>query len=307
MHITWRQMRLFRALAQTGSVTAAAKAEHVTQPTVSMQLKLLQEAAGQPLYEPAGRGLRLTDAGQRLARSCLDILARWEAFEMELADLQGLKTGRLDVAVVSTAKSFIPRLLGPFAQLYPGIDVHLEVANRDAIVQRLTQSLDDLVIMTTPPTHLPVVAQPLLDNPLVLVAAAHHPLARRKRIRLDALKDERFILREVGSGTRISCERQFAQWGFTPRVQMSLGSNEAIKQAVAGGYGLAVLSSHALSADPALDGLVALPVSGFPIASRWYLVHRAERQLTPVAEAFLAFLMQSLDGKLKPAVKPGPR
>ncbi len=299
MHITWRQLRLFHALAHTGSVTGAAKAEHVTQPTVSMQLRQLQEAAGVPLLEPDGRGVRLTDAGQRLAQTCQDMLARWDAFEMELADLQGLKTGRLDVAVVSTAKSFIPRLLGPFAQLYPGIDVHLEVANRDAIVQRLARSQDDLVIMTTPPTHLPVVAEPLLDNPLVLVSAADHPLASRKRIRLDTLRGERFILREVGSGTRISCERQFQQWGFEPRVQMSLGSNEAIKQAVAGGYGLAVLSRHALSADPAQDGLAILPAQGFPIASRWYLVWRSERQPTPVARAFLDFLYSALGQQAK--------
>jgi len=226
------------------------------------------------------------------------VLSRWDAFEMELADLQGLKTGRLDVAVVSTAKAFIPRLLGPFAQMYPGIDVRLEVANRDAIVQRLARSQDDLVIMTTPPADLPVVAEPLLDNPLEIVAPLNHPLAQRQRIRREALAGERFILREVGSGTRISCERQFQQWGFAPKVQMSLGSNEAIIQAVAGGYGLAVLSRHALDKDPAHDGLVILPVQGFPIASRWYLVRRSERQLTPVARAFLDFLRASLAARL---------
>jgi LysR family transcriptional regulator, low CO2-responsive transcriptional regulator len=294
MHITWRQLRLFQALAQNGSVTAAAAAEHVTQPTVSMQLRQLSEAAGVPLYETLPRGVRLTDAGQRLARACEDILARWEGFEMELADLQGLKRGRLDVAVVSTAKSFIPRLLGPFSQRYPDIDVHLEVANRDSIVRRLEQSLDDLVIMTTPPDHVVVDAEPLLGNPLVLVAASTHPLAQRRRLSLAAVASERFILREPGSGTRISCERQFQAWGFSPRVQMSLGSNEAIKQAVAGGYGLAVLSRHALDRDPAHEGLTVLDVKGFPIASRWYLVRRRERQTTVVAAAFLDFLREAL-------------
>jgi DNA-binding transcriptional LysR family regulator len=301
MHITWRQMRLFHALAQTGSVTGAARREHVTQPTVSMQLHQLQDAAGVPLVESAGRGLKLTDAGQRLAQASADILARWQAFEMELADLQGLRTGRLDVAVVSTAKSFIPRLLGPFAQLHPGVDVHLEVANRDAIVRRLEQSQDDLVIMTTPPAHLQLVVEPLLDNPLVLVAAATHALAQRKRIRRADLAGERFILREPGSGTRISCERQFQAWGFAPQVQMSLGSNEAIKQTVAGGYGLAVLSRHALAAQPEHEGLVILPVQGFPIASRWYLVRRSERTLTPPARAFLALLNEEL------GLTPAPR
>jgi len=294
MHVTWRQLRLFQALARTGSVTGAAEVEHVTQPTVSMQLRQLADAAGVPLYEPLGRGVRLTDAGERLARACEDVLARWADFEMELADLQGLKRGRLNVAVVSTAKSFIPRLLGPFSQRYPDIDVHLEVANRDSIVRRLEQSLDDLVIMTTPPEHVAVEAEPLLDNPLVLVAASTHPLAERQGLSLRALAGERFILREPGSGTRISCERQFKAWNFSPRVQMSLGSNEAIKQAVAGGFGLAVLSRHALDRDPAHEGLSVLDVKGFPIASRWYLVRRRERQPTPVARAFLDFLRETL-------------
>lgn len=294
MHITWRQLRLFQALAATGSVTGAAAAEHVTQPTVSMQLRQLTEAAGVPLYEPLGRGMRLTDAGQRLARACQDVLQRWAEFEMELADLQGLKRGRLDVAVVSTAKSFIPRLLGPFSQRYPDIDVHLEVANRDSIVRRLEQSLDDLVIMTTPPDHVAVESEFLLDNPLVMISSNQHPLAEKPRIKLNAMASERFILREPGSGTRISCERQFALWGFSPRVQMSLGSNEAIKQAVAGGYGLAVLSRHALDRDPGHEGLAVLDVQGFPIPSRWYLVRRQERQPTPVARAFLEFLRETL-------------
>lgn len=310
MHVTWRQLRLFRTLAHTGSVTGAAEAEHVTQPTVSMQLRQLSEAAGVPLYEALPRGVRLTDAGQRLAHACEDILHRWATFEMEMADLQGLKRGRLDVAVVSTAKSFIPRLLGPFSQRYPDIDVHLEVANRDSIVRRLEQSLDDLVIMTTPPEHVALEAEPLLDNPLVLLAAAQHPLVGRKRLALKAVAGERFILREPGSGTRISCERQFQQWGFSPRVQMSLGSNEAIKQAVAGGYGLAVLSRHALDRDPAHEGLAVLDVKGFPIASRWYLVRRRERQPTPVAAAFLDFLRESLAGqnaRPRAQLKPAPR
>lgn len=308
MHVTWRQLRLFQALAHTGSVTGAAQAEHVTQPSVSMQLKQLSEAAGVPLYEPVGRTVRLTDAGLRLARACDDILSRWAALEMDLADLKGLKQGRLDVAVVSTAKSFIPRLLGPFAQRYPEVDVHLEVENRDAIVKRLEQSLDDLVIMTTPPAHLALEVTHLLDNPLVLVAALDHPLAGRSKVSRKALENERFILREQGSGTRISCERAFEAWAFAPRVQMSLGSNEAIKHTVAGGYGLAVLSRHALSKDPADDGLAVLPVAGFPITSHWYWVRRKERRLTPVAAAFLDFVRESLGPPLaRQPVKRAPR
>lgn len=294
MHATLRQLRLFLALAETGSVSAAAADQHVTQPTVSMHLKQLTEHVGLPLYEVLGRKVHLTEAGERLADTCRDLFERWDRFGMDIAALRGLTQGRLRVAVVSTAKYFIPRLLGPFSARYPDIEVSLEVANRDRIVERLEQNLDDMVIMTTPPAHLSLRAEPLLDNPLVLIAAAGHPLAQLKRVTRARLAKEAFILREPGSGTRISCERAFAKWGFAPPVRMALGSNEAIKQAVAGGYGIAVVSRHALDRDPAHDGLVLLTAQGFPIRSRWYLVSRQEKQATPVAAAFADFLRASV-------------
>lgn len=295
IHATLRQLRLFLALAETGSISGAAADQHVTQPTVSMQLRQLASHVGMPLYEVIGRRVHLTDTGERLAATCRDLFERWDRFDMEMAAVRGLARGRLRVAVVSTAAAFIPRMLGPFSERYPEIDVTLEVANRDRIVERLERNLDDLVIMTTPPDHLPLHAEPLLDNPLVLIGAHDHPLARRARkARREALRNERFILREPGSGTRISCERAFARWGFEPTVRMALGSNEAIKQAVAGGYGIAVLSRHALDRDPAHDGLAELAVEGFPIRSRWQLVTRREKQLSPVARAFIDFLRDAV-------------
>ena len=294
MNVSLRQLRLFHAVALTGSITAAAREQHVTQPSVSMQLKQLADSVGMPLYEIVGRKIRLTEAGEILAGTCEDMFARWDDFEMTVAALRGLQRGRLRIAVVSTATYFIPRLLGPFAAKYPGIEISLEVANRDRVVARLAQSLDDLVIMTTPPTNIPLLIEPLLDNPLVLIAQPKHVLVGKKRIRRERLANERFILREPGSGTRISCDRQFAKWGFNPKVQMELGGNEAIKEAVAGGFGLAVISRHALNRHPARDDLAILDIVGFPISSRWYLVRRAEKRVTPVALAFLAFLRKSL-------------
>lgn len=305
LHVTLRQLRLFLALADSGSVSGAARSQHVTQPTVSMQLRQLADSIGLPLYEVTGRRLQLTEAGERLADTCRDLFERWDAFQMEISEMKGMTRGRLRVAVVSTAKYFIPRMLGPFAQRYPQIDVALEVANRDAIVRRLEDNLDDLVIMTTPPEHLDLDAEPLLPNPLVLVAPLDHALAGRRAIPRAALLNERFILREAGSGTRISCERWFKRWRFAPPVRMELGSNEAIKQAVAGGYGLAVLSRHALDRDPQHDGLALLDVEGFPIPSRWYLVTRRDKRLSPVAQAFLNFLREAVAALPPVADSPG--
>lgn len=289
MHISLRQLRLFHALADLGSMAAVARSLHLSQPAVSIQLRQLSESVGMPLYEQIGKKLHLTDAGHALAATCRDLATRWDAFEMEIADLQGLKRGTLRLAVVSTAKYFVPRLLGPFCAQFPEIDVHLEVANRDQLVQRLEQNLDDLSIMAIPPAHLALEREEFLRNPLVVVAPSSHPLAAGKGLTLADLAGERFILREPGSGTRIATEHFMAAQGATLNVKLSLGSNEAIKQAVAGGLGLSVLSRHTLGKRPAEEGLVVLDVAQFPIDARWYWVWPQGKRLSPLARAFHDF------------------
>ena len=150
MHITFRQMRLFLALADTGSVSGAARALHVTQPTASMQLREVTDAVGLPLYEVIGRRVHLTDAGRDLAATARAIVDAWENFGQRVNAMHGLTRGRLRVAVVSTAKYFVPRLLGGFCAQYPDIEISLEVLNRDGVVQRLRENLDDLYVMSMP-------------------------------------------------------------------------------------------------------------------------------------------------------------
>ena len=154
MNISFRQLRLFLALADTGSVTAAARALHVTQPTASMQLREVAAAVGVPLYEVVARRVRLTDAGHDLARTARSMMGEWEAFSQRMDAEKGLTRGRLRVSVVSTAKYFMPRLLGSFCALHPGVDVQLQVLNRDGVVARLRDSLDDLYIMSMPPADI---------------------------------------------------------------------------------------------------------------------------------------------------------
>ena len=170
MNITFRQLRLFLALAETGSVSAAAKVMHVTQPTASMQLREVTEAVGLPLYEVIGRRVHLTDAGRDLAATARAIVDAWENFGQRVNAMHGLTRGRLRVAVVSTAKYFVPRLLGGFCAQYPDIEIALEVLNRDGVVQRLRENLDDLYVMSMPPADLDLKDHVFLSNPLVLVA-----------------------------------------------------------------------------------------------------------------------------------------
>ena len=293
LHVTLRQLELFKAVAEYGGISEAARRLHVTQPTVSMQLKALADSIGEPLFDSRGRRLVLTPAGEALQRAAVDMFHRWEAVQAELADLHGLRQGRLRVAIVSTAKYFLPRWLGSFCQAYPGIEITLEVANRDRILQRLAEQLDDVYIMSAPPQNMPIEQTPILDNPLDLIAPVGHPLVGRQLL-LGALQDEPFILREPGSGTRIACDHFFAGHAFTPRIRMALGSNEAIKQAVAGGLGLGIVSRHALGNTPGQDGLARLAVNGFPIQTRWHLVRFNSRYRSVLVDAFTTHLQTVL-------------
>jgi len=293
--ISFRQMRLFMALADTGSVTAAARACHVTQPTASMQLREITDAVGVPLYEVISRRVHLTDAGQDLARTARSIADEWEAFGQRVNAVKGLARGRLKVAVVSTAKYFVPRLLGTFCARYPEIDIALEVLNRDGVLARLRDNLDDLYIMSMPPTDIDIEDQVFMPNPLVVIAASSHPLAARRRLSLDDLARFRFILREPGSGTRMAVDAHFQRHHFKPDVRLALGSNEAIREAVAANLGLAVVSRHALPAKPADDGVAVLKVTGFPVESNWHVVHRKGKQLSPIASVFKAHLLALRD------------
>lgn len=290
MHVTFRQLRVFLALAEQGSVSAAARVSHVTQPTVSMQLRELSDAVGLPLYEVIGKQLHLTLAGEELARSARAMVDEWSAFEQRIDAMKGLQRGRLRVAVVSTAQYFMPRLLGSFCGRYPNIEIALEVLNRDGVVQRLRDNRDDLYIMSMPPKDIDVQQHGFLPNPLVVIAPITHRLAGKSRIPLKRLARERFILRERGSGTRLAGDAHFKQHEFLPDVRLELGSNEAIKQSVASGMGLAVLSKHALGEHLVDESLTVLNVIGFPIHSSWFIVHPQGKRLSPIATAFLQYL-----------------
>ena len=241
MHVTFRQLRLFLALSETGSVSGAARAQHVTQPTATMQLREISQAVGLPLYEVVARRVRLTDAGWELARTARAMVGEWEAFEQRVAATKGLERGRLRVAMVTTAKYVVPRLLGAFCQRHPGVDVSLEVLNRDGVVARLRERLDDLYVMSMPPPDIDLDDRVFMPNPLVAIAPSAHPLARARGLRLQDLRDEAFILREPGSGTRMAVDAHFRRERFAPRVRLELGSNEAIREAVAGALELGAI------------------------------------------------------------------
>ena len=294
MNVTFRQLRLFLALAESGSVSAAARAMHVTQPTASMQLKEITQSVGLPLYEVIGKKIHLTEVGRELASTARAMTLSWEAFEQHVDAIQGLSRGKLRIAVVSTAKYFMPHLIGSFCKKHSSIDVSLEILNRDGVVQRLRERRDDLYIMSQPPADMALVDEVLMPNPIVVIAPMADPFTKKRGIVLNDLETRRFILREPGSGTRMAADQHFRRKKFRPDVRLELGSNEAVKESVAGGLGLGVISSHALHGKNKENGVQVVDVVGFPLPSAWHVVHHAGQKLSPVASAFKRHLHQSI-------------
>lgn len=289
---TLHQLKVFEAIAEYGSFTRAAEELFLTQPTVSQQIKQLTKAIGLPLFEQIGKRLYLTDAGQEVLKVSRDISERFTQLEMTLADLKGLKQGKLRLAATTTAKYFVPRLLGSFRQRYPGISISLQVTNQQKLLERLAENLDDLYFTGQPPDSLDIKPRPVIENPLVVIAAYSHPLAQEKNISLQRLAEEPFIMREPGSGTRLAVERFFAENRVEiNNIEMEIGSNEAIKQAIVGGLGISVLSLHALALEGLNGPLVVLDVEGFPIQRHWYVVYPTGKQLSVVARTFLDYLL----------------
>lgn len=289
-HSTFRQLEIFEAIARLGSFTRAAEELHLTQPTVSMQMKKLCDAVGTPLVEQVGKKIMLTEDGRELAQVSRDIFAILDRYAMSVAQRRGLEKGRLKLMAITTAVYFAPRLLGDFARLHPGIDVSLRVTNKEQVLASMADNLDDLYLLGTPPDEIDVVAMPIMDNPIVVLCAPGHALTREGPLTLERLAGEPWLLREAGSGTRKAVERLFHARGLELSPRLELGSNEAIKQAILAGLGISALSRHALTLHQP-DQFAVLEVEGFPIRRHWYVVYPSGRQLSVVARAFLDFLL----------------
>jgi DNA-binding transcriptional LysR family regulator len=282
---TVRQLQIFDAAARTLSFSRAAEVLRLTQPAVSMQIRQLEHFAGVPLFERTGRRLHLTDAGEELVQHARAVLRALDGADEAFAAMKGLRGGRVKLAVVSTAKYFAPRLIARFLQTHPGVRVRLQVDNRDAVGR--------------PPGELDLVAAQFAEHPHVIIAPPDHPLARRRRVEVEALAAETFLVREVGSGTRTAMERFFQERGVPLRVGMEMPSNETIKQAVMAGLGLSFISLHTIALELASHALGIVHAPGLPVIRQWYVLHRSEKRLSPAADAFKAFVLQDGRGFLE--------
>lgn len=291
-HWTLQQIRLFEAVARHRSYTRAAEELHLTQPAVYIQVKRLEGSMGLPLIEQVGKKLLLTRAGDEVYEAAVAVMTRLTALSGVLVDMKGKVAGPLKVAVVTSAKFFMPHFLGRFLREYPQVQPQLTVTNRARIVERLLGNHDDFVIMGQVPEHLDLVVQPFMENPLVMAAHPEHPLAGERNIQLDRFASERLLLREPGSGTRSATERLFAEHGLSLQPYMELGSGEAIKQAIMANLGVSVLSLSSLKLELETKRISILEVEGLPLRRMWHAVYLGGKRFGLTASVFMDFLVR---------------
>lgn len=297
--MTFHQLRVFLAVARHTSYSRAAEELFLTQPAVSTQVRELERALDATFFERVGRTIVLTEAGKELLAYAERICTLIDEASLAMEELGDLKRGRIAIAAVSTAGAYVlPSLLGAFQTRHPGISINLEVTNRAVVRDRLLRNEVDLVVMGRPPEEVPHIAEPFLSDELVVVAAPSHPLARATRIPVQRLAREVFIAREVGSGTRLNADEFFRAQGVKLRVGLELGDNSAVKEAVAAGLGIALLSRHVLRMELQLKRLAVLDVAGLPLRRQWFVVHREDKHLSRAAIAFKAFLLTSAEAVL---------
>ncbi len=298
--LTIRQLQVFVCAARHLSFARAAEELHLTQPAISMQVKELESTVGLPLFDRGGRRVALTTPGEYFLVHARRMLAVLKDAADTMARMKGVESGRLTIGLVSTAKYFVPRLLAEFRREHPGIELRLEVGNRQALLGQLTNNEVDLAVMGTPPRELDTRAEPFAANPLVMIAAPGHRLAQLSQVPVALLGDETFLVREPGSGTRTSMQIFLKERRIHPAAMVEMPSNETIKQAVMAEMGVSILSLHTIGLELRADAIRMLEVEGLPLMRRWHVVNMRAKLLSPAAEAFRYFILEHGQSVLQP-------
>ena len=288
---TLRQLKVFEAVARHLSYSRAAEELHLTQPAVSTQVKTLAGHVGLALFEQLGKKIYLTPGGTELLHFSRAIIQLFQEAEEALTQFKGISGGKLNVAVISAGDYFFPRLLVEFARRHPGVTLNFTVHNREELLGQLANNLTDLAIMVRPPKDMDTVNESFAPHPYVIVAPPNHPLVGQKKIPMSILKREPFVVREKGSDTWNSMEDGFGEHLKDINIAMEIKSTETIKQAVIAGMGISFLSAHTIGLELQSNSLEVLDAQGFPVMLNWYVIHRKNKRLPPVALAFKNFLL----------------
>jgi DNA-binding transcriptional LysR family regulator len=294
MNYTFHQLRIFQAVAEAGSVTVAGRRLNLTQPAVSIQLRNLQDQFELPLTETIGKKLHVTEFGEEVLRSVGIILSEVESLQHKANARRGLLSGRLKIAIASTGKYIMPQFLADFFSEHPGIDLQMDVTNRDRVIESLKTNNTDCALVSVFPDDLDLNRMPLIENVLHLVARSDHPMAGCRASVADLLNYP-LIFREQGSATRMAMERYLAECGISASQKIELTSNEAVKQAVLAGLGISIMPMIGIHHELDAGKLSVIPLEGLPIKTEWQLVWLRKKELTPVMRAYLAYLEKEKD------------
>ncbi len=292
-NLTLKQMKAIQAIAGHGKIVNAAKVLSLTPPAVTIQLKQAEEEVGMTLFDRTQEGMRPTAAGLAVIETAQAIDERLRLLQDQVDAIRGVRAGSLRLGVVSTAKYFAPRLMAAFMKEHPAIEMRLIVGNRAETIDKLRNHDVDIALMGRPPRDVPVRAAAFGDHPLVIIAPPEHGLAKARDISKERIAQEQFLIREPGSGTRISLEIFFADLpGRIDDLGAEMGSNETIKQAVMAGLGVAFISAHTIASEVEAGRLIVLDVAGMPVRRQWYAVTRSDRAISPAMATFHDFLMR---------------
>jgi DNA-binding transcriptional LysR family regulator len=300
MSFTLHQLDVFAEVAKQKSMTKAAEKLFMSQPAISIQVKKLQDHFGISLFEVIGKELFLTEAGKELYQAQKSIRKELNNLEMTLSEMKGMLKGTLNIAVVSTAKYFMPYILGAYRNKYKNIQISLKVTDRNEVKELLRNNLCDLAVFSELPGELDLESIDFLTNQLMMASAPDHPLAKEKDINFKTLEEYAFLIREPGSGTRMVMQRLFDQYDINPNIVMELGTNEAVKQAIMAGIGISLISKYSLTLEESLGKISVLDVSDLPYENVWKMVYPKGKKLSPAAQNFIEFTVNtSLNELLK--------
>ena len=290
INYTLKQLYSFESVIRLGGFTTASKELHITQPAVYMQVQQLQENIGAKLFDINGKKISPTFVGKKIYKTAVETINTLETSKLEINEILNPDSGHLQIAVATTANSFISALLSKFKKEFPKMTFYIDVTNRHALLDNLKNNNADLVIMGEPPKDIPLISQAFMKNPLIAIAHPQNNLLNKKKVTIKDLSEETLLTREVGSGTRITIER-FTGLNFNSDIQIN--SNEAIVEAVQAGLGVGFVSMHSVSLQLKNKIIKELNVDPFPIIRQWHIVHHADAELSPIARRFKQYVIDN--------------
>jgi len=289
MNYTLNQLQIFLKVVQTLSVTKASEELHLSQPAVSIQLKNFQDQFDIPLTEVVGRKIYITDFGREVAEAAENILNHVHAINYKTIAYKGQMTGRLKISVVSTGKYVLPYFLADFMNEHSGIELMMDVTNKNKVIECLENNEVDFALVSILPTTLKVESLDLLQNKLYLVGNTSKKFKKGMTAN-EAFQNLPLIFREKGSGTRQTMEGFIDRNNLSILKKMELTSNEAVKQAILAGLGYSIMPLIGIKNELHNKNLQIIPIKGLPITTTWSLIWLKGKKHSPVSSEFLNYL-----------------